>query len=80
MSVLQLRSQLSGQRCKSVLKTIFADKDLGRAVGAAYQLRNIDTAVDPPPGLLKMLKQDAMVRNRKQPLPVPARIVLSSSV
>ena len=62
MSLSQLRSHLSGQRCKSILQIIFSDTGVRKAIGAAYQLRSIDTTVDPPPGLLKMLKQDASVR------------------
>ena len=62
MSVLQLRSQLSGQRCKTVLKIIFADEELCKAVGAAFQLKDIDSTVQPPAGLLSLMKQEAAVR------------------
>ena len=61
ISLSQLRSQLSGERCKTVLNIIFRSEGVCKAVGMAYQLREIDSTVAPPDGLLRVLKQEAGV-------------------
>lgn len=56
MSLSDLRSRLRGQRCKAVLKIIFADEELCKAVGMLIQLRDIACPEDPAAGLIKALK------------------------
>ena len=56
MSLSDLRSRLRGQRCKAVLKIIFADEELCKAVGMLIQLRDIACPEDPAAGLMKALK------------------------
>lgn len=59
MSLAQLRGELTGQRCKTILQVIFKDEGLCNAIGMAYQLRDIDSTVGVPAGLLSALKKDA---------------------
>ena len=44
-----------------MLNIIFRSEGVCKAVGMAYQLREIDSTVAPPDGLLRVLKQEAGV-------------------
>eukprot|EP01049_Picozoa_sp_SAG25_P006742 SAG25_NODE_521_length_7225_cov_3.656890_8_plen_111_part_00 len=59
ITLSQMRSSLSGERCQAILKTIFAEKKLCVALGIAYQLRDINYSNGVPSQLLTVLKRDA---------------------